>query len=262
MKWYCKIGIIAVIAILFYLIGNWIPLDYLKPKIEETPLKSSEYYSLVIRVIAAIITFLAVVVALFKEDFRKLWDYSKLEIKLADESGIIEKLEIERKETNSESKLKHYKAEKYESVLVVENIGNKTAKNCEIYLEKICFKGNEYIEEQNILIHNSSLVWNNDNERKIHIPPKGKKKVTIVELFEPKKQALPNGEEEYSASQLFIGKVLNPTEYTSGKWEVHFIVYSDDSNPKKILFSLGWNGKWEQRFSEIKNCLTIKLEEK
>lgn len=259
MKWYFKFSIVLLIACLAYLIGNWIPIDYLKPQIVITDLKTPEYYNLIIGIISGIVTFFAVIVALFKEDIRQLWVYSKFEANFEDDNKLSEKLKAEKRETSSESGTNHYEAEKYELIVIVENKGNMTAKNCEIYLDKLQFSGEEFPEKQNIKITNSSLDWNGENEKKLIIPPKGKKSIMLIELVEPENQSSPSGESRHKQSELYIGGVYNPKEFKKGKWEASFILYSDDSKPYYFVLELDWNGKWEQRFSEMKKCLKINL---
>ncbi len=86
MKWYLKVGIGISIAIIAYLIGNWIPIKYLNPTIDFTSIKSAEYYGLIISSISAFVTFLAVVIALFKDDIRKKWIFSKIELSIPEEN--------------------------------------------------------------------------------------------------------------------------------------------------------------------------------
>lgn len=259
MKWYYKIGILILLVILAYLVGNWIPIAYLKPTVTPKNLESPEYYSLIIGILSAFATFLAVVAALFKDDLRKYWVYSKFKIDFEDSNKLIEMLEVENSETTSESGSNHYKAAKYECILNIENIGNKTAKNCELYIEKLSFSGEGFPETQSIKINTSSLTWDGESDKKIIIPQEGKKSVRILELLEPKNQSLPDGRSKQKNSELIIGGVKCPIEYRKGNWEANIIVYADDSKPYKFVLELNWNGKWEQRFSEMNKCLKINL---
>src|ERR1700744_4474501 len=80
-----KLGILFFICMLFNLIGNWVPINILKPSIKSEQIKTSEYYQLIIGSLSAFVTLLAVIIALFKEDIRKNWEFSKIEVSMPEE---------------------------------------------------------------------------------------------------------------------------------------------------------------------------------
>ena len=64
-KWVI-IGIIFIGLIISYYLGNNLPLEYLKPNLTSQDLTKGEYLKFITAAISACITFLAVIVALFK----------------------------------------------------------------------------------------------------------------------------------------------------------------------------------------------------
>lgn len=257
MRWQIKIGIGLVIAILAYLIGNWVPIEYLKPNIVKSDLKSAEYYTIVISSISAIVTFLAVIVALFKDDIRKIWNYSKIEIKIPTEN--IKERTSSSNDSQSDSSESHIEARKYESRIEISNIGNISTIGAELYLEKLTFEGLGYATIQTIETTGVPLCWSGSDKTTIIIPPEGRKLVKIFELISPEKQSLPNGENTTVPAQLKIGNIDNNHEFSNGKWIGTFVLYSQNAKPVRFSVKIEWNGRWEKRLTEMKQYLKIDI---
>jgi hypothetical protein len=259
MKWYYKIGIGLAIGLIAYLVGNWIPISYLRPKIVETDVDSSQYLSIVISSISAIVTFLAVIVALFKEDIRKFWEYSSLNVSIP-ENNIIEKLNTQSSSAQSSEEI-HLEAQFYNSRIVINNSGNISAVGAELYLEKLEFKNEGYTTMQNIETSGSPLNWSGTDKISIIIPPGGKKPVDIVELVAPEKQSLPDGEDITIPSKLIIGNVKNLADFDKGKWTGTFGLYSQNAKPLRFQVVVEWSGRWEKRLTEMKKFLKIEIKD-
>lgn len=257
MKWYTKIGIGLVIAIIAYIIGNWIPLDFLRPNIVETEANSSQFLSIAISSISAFVTFLAVIVALFKEDIRKYWEFSNLKVTIPS-NNIVEKLNSQSGTAQSSEDI-HLEAQLYHSRIEIINAGNLPAIGAEIYLEKLEFNNEGYTNTQFIETSGSPLNWNGTDKFSVIIPPGGRKLVDIVELIGPEKQSLPDGEKTTIPSKLIIGNVSNPQDYTKGKWTGTFGIYSQNAKPLRFQVVVEWSGKWEKRLAEMKRFLKIEI---
>ena len=160
MKWYWKIGIGLIIGIIAYLIGNWIPIKHLTPDIEIIKVNSSDYLKIIISSISAIVTFLAVIVALFKEDIRKFWEFSDLQVSVPDNS-IVEKLNSQSSSSQKDQEV-HLEAECYNTRIEIVNSGNISSISSEIYLEKLEFNTEGFTNPQQIETSGSplNLEWN------------------------------------------------------------------------------------------------------
>jgi hypothetical protein len=259
MKWYFKIAIGIIIGIIAYLLGNWIPISYLKPNVTPTTLNSSEFLSIFIRSISALVTFLAVIVALFKEDIRKLWEFSQLKVSIPSNS-IVEKLISQSSSAQSNEDM-HLEANSYQSRIEINNSGTISAIATELYLEKLEYINDGYANTQYIETSGSPLNWNGTDKYNIIIPPGGKKLVDIVELIAPEKQSLPDGEKTIIPSKLIIGNVVNPKEYMKGKWTGTFGLYSQNAKPLRFQVVVEWSGRWEKRLTEMVNFLKIEIKE-
>lgn len=259
MKWYTKIGIGLIIGINAYIIGNLIPLDFLKPNIVESDVDSSQFLSIAISSISAFVTFLAVIVALFKEDIRKFWEYSSLKVSIPS-NNIVEKLNSQSATAQSSVDV-YLEAQLYHSRIEINNSGNIPAIGAEIYLEKLEFKNEGYTNTQFLETSGSPLNWNGTDKFTVIIPPGGRKLVDIVELIAPEKQSLPDGVNTIIPSKLIIGNVTIPQEFNKGKWTGTFGLYSQNAKPLRFQVVVEWSGKWEKRLTEMKKFLKIEIKD-
>lgn len=257
MKWYYKFGIGLGIAIIAYLIGNIIPIKYLSPTIEFTTIKSAEYYGLIVSSISAFVTFLAVIIALFKEDIRKKWIFSKIEVSIPEENFFeVLNSSIGNTTDNTNQALE---AVKYNCKIEIFNSGSISAMGLEIQLESLIFKGTDYPTPQIIETFSRSLSWNGNGETKINISPEGKKTISILELTAPEQQSSPEGDNLTIPAKLNIADIDNYPDFKKGKWTGSFAIFSTNAKPVRFTIEIVWNGRWQKRASEMKNNLKIDL---
>ena len=83
-----KISLLIIIGMIGYSLGNFIPMEIFNPNFTDENLTKSDYYRLLIAIISAIITFFAVLVALFKDDLRELWKRPIIQFCTPDEMTI------------------------------------------------------------------------------------------------------------------------------------------------------------------------------
>ena len=81
----------------------------------------------------------------------------------------------------------YLEAQKYKSRIEIHNIGNISAFNTELYLEKLEYKSNEFTDIQEIETIGSPLSWSGTEKSSIIIPPTGKKLIEIMEFDESTK---------------------------------------------------------------------------
>jgi len=255
MKWYFKLLIGIAIAITAYLIGNWVPISYLRPTVTPATINSGEYCNIIIGFVSAIVTFLAVIVALFKEDIRKIWNYSKLNIASPTEN--IKEIIPPISDSQTDTSETHLEAQRYESSIEIHNIGNIPSLGAELYLERLTFSGPGYTTAQVIETSSSPISWSGAEKSSIIIPPDGKKLVKIVELQGPVRQSQPSGELITKPPVLKIGNVESESNFNNGKWIGAFVIYSQNEKSSKFEVEIEWNGRWEKRLTEMKRYLKI-----
>jgi hypothetical protein len=245
---------INIIAIL--VIGGLLGLSFLfkwgfKVLVDESVSKM-EYYQFVTNIFEAIGTCAAVIVALFLNEIRACFRKVSFDIALGCED-LFEELE----DTGGTKR-----ALKYYNYIQFFNKGNINAHNCELYLENATF----FLLEDNkngdfVSVGNEPINWGYNRSSMIYIPSHGKKFVRVFEMIAPQQQSDPNGKEDNTTpvQYCFLG-FIRSIEAKKGKWELTYCLNTTNAKPVRIKLSVTWTGKWEQRQTDMKKFLTVKIE--
>ncbi|WP_298153891.1 hypothetical protein [Flavobacterium sp.] len=251
---YKKWGIIIGVVALGYLIGLVFPYHFFQPSFNESdPITKAEYYRIVIAIISAMITFCAMIVALFKDDFREYWKRPKIKFIEPSNLTIEDKENSESENATSES---HIIVNKYISRIEVLNEGNLPAQNAEIYLDNLTFTPKNSSIQQHVETTSTALEWNGNGSSSIIIPPGGKKLVRIAEITAPEKFSTPDSTQTAKAATITIGD-LESTEQ-KGTWKAKFTLYAQNHRPTSFDITIEWDGQWKSRLTEFKNHCMIK----
>ena len=248
-----KISVLLIIGMIGYSLGNYIPMEIFNPNFTDENLTKSDYYRLLIAIISAIITFFAVLVALFKDDLRELWKRPIIQFCTPDEMTIEDLNSSLESETASDIPV----AKRYYSRIEVKNIGNMPALNAEIYLDKLEYIPKDSTISQNIECSGAALNWNGSESHTIIIPPGGKKLIKIVEILAPEKISTPESEKINKPPLLTIGEIENNKETAKGKWTATFSLYAQNLKPIRFTVEIEWNGVWKTRLTEFKKLYKI-----
>ena len=111
MKFRYVLLISVIVLIIGYLIGQFVPWDFLHPNLTNKDISINDYYTRLISLVGAFATITATIIALFKEDIKKLYEYASLEVKFKHNEFITEILE---NETSGISSGESLSAKKYE----------------------------------------------------------------------------------------------------------------------------------------------------
>jgi hypothetical protein len=248
-----KIGLLFIAGIVGYSIGNYIPVELLKPNFTDENLNKGEYYRLLISIISALITFMAVLVALFKDDLREIWKRPIINFATPDEITIEDLSSNIESETVNDTPISN----RYISRIEVINTGNLPAINAEIYLDKLEFTPKDSTIVQNIEASSSALKWNGTESNTIIIPPGGKKLIKIAEITPPEIISTPESEKLNKPPILSIGDISNTKDKSKGKWTAKFSLYAQNHKPTSFTIDIEWNGVWKTRLTEFKNHYQI-----
>lgn len=256
MRYRIIFGIIALV-VLGYVIGQFLPTEYLKPTVNTNTVNLSDYYGLLIQAIAAIATFLAVVAALFREEIRSWWKFVKLDYSIPEDKF---REVISSNTSNSGDGLNTpIEAEKYLCEMEIVNSGTISSITSEIVLESLHYKSNYSNNKKPIEAMGIPLNWGKTDESRVTIPPNGKKKIPILELIPPDKESSPDGNEDTTIPKLMIKGIQTEITEIDGVWTATYLIYSSNSKPNRFKLEIKWNGKWHGRMTEMKECLTIEL---
>jgi hypothetical protein len=239
-----------------FILGQYLPLEYLRPKVNKVEISLNDLYLRVTTSIGTIVTSFAVIVALFKEDIRRIWESASLTVCFRDENSLAEIFETENSKQNSQNV--NLSAKKYESILSISNIGNLTAKNCEIYLERLQYKTSLFPSKQELSTTGLALNWIGKEDHMIAIPSKAKSTVCILEIQSslnlPVSSSTNTGDNK---PRIKIGDIDCPVTSNDSTFEAKFMLYSENSKTQEINIEIVWNGKWQSRLTEMSKNITI-----
>ncbi len=244
-----KFILLIIAFIVGYTLGNFIPIEIFKPKFIEESISKTEYYKIMLALVSACITFCAVLVALFKDDFREYWKRPKIEFHTPNEMTV--------EDLSASLETENIFANKYISRIEVKNVGNLPALNSEIYLDKLEFIPKDTSIAQTIECSGAALEWNGADLLNIIIPPGGKKLINIIEVTPPEKISTPESEKTHKPACLIIGNIKSTKEQQKGKWVATFSLYAQNHKPVSFKLEIEWTGLWKNRLTEFNNQFKI-----
>lgn len=247
-----------VILLLGYIAGQYMPWDLLHPNITSNDISMNDYYTRLVSVVGALATILATLVALFKEDIRRLYEFALLNVDFKHPDVISEILDSSNS-GESDNLSSSLAAKKYELVISVCNKGKLAARGCQIYLEHLSYKTTSYPQPKECLTSGQPLQWIGKTELTTIIPSTAKTFVSIIEIHSPQSEIV-TAEKKHTnpKPQIKIAGVDINSQDLNTKYFCTFMLYSENANPVQFKLEIDWNGKWEHRLSEMKNCIKIK----
>jgi len=253
MTKYYKLIFLLIAGIAGYILGNFIPIEIFKPKFIDESISKTEYYKIMLSIVSAFITFCAVLVALFKDDFREYWKRPRIQFHTPNDITIEDLSASLESETTGDN----IYANKYISRIEVKNIGNLPALNSEVYLDKLEFIAKNTSIAQAIECPGTALEWNGADIQNIIIPPGGKKLINIIEVTPPEKISTPESEKTNKPACLIIGNIKSTREQPNGKWIATFSLYAQNHKPVSFKLEIEWTGVWKNRLTEFNNQFKI-----
>lgn len=252
-----KIGIGILLSILVgYAIGHWIPVSWLKPTVTDSPIELKDYYSILVQIFAGAATFFAVMAALFREEIRRWWEYVEIEYVIPEEKFV----EVLNPNIgNDQSSSQTIEAEKYKCLIELTNSGTIASRSSEIILESLQFKAYNLNSVESLETLGTPINWGNTDEPRITIPPKGRKRVVVLELIPPDTESSPESSSTQTLPILWIAGIENEIVNKNGTWTATYMLYSSNSKSKRFSIEIKWNGQWQARKTEMNKCLTIEL---
>lgn len=246
MKWKIILPLCSIFLIIGYFLGVYLPLGLGPCEIKNEPITKGDYYGNIINGFGSFSTFAAVICALFLNEIRSLFKKVDFVIQLENNEAIEDTEDIKGSK----------KAKRYHNSIIFINNGNINAHNCELYIENAVFTSDH--STHSLSVENSPIKWSSDNNI-VYIPPAGKKILHLFEIIAPQKQSTPDGKtDEIPAKINMLG--LKGIEAKSGKWELDYCLFTSNSKPQRFRFIIEWNGRWEERQTEMKDYLKMKLQ--
>ena len=249
MKCFFKYLIIIVLCALSFLLGVYFPRS-LRPTVLESPITKGEYIDIFINIVVALASFLAVIVALFKESILRLLNHPKLDVQLL-EDGIVEDIDREQQTPKTDS---------YKCLLEVCNKGNVVAEAAEIVVEEVKYskRGFSELEPLRGIRGKKKLLW---NSAAVELPPFIPKEVELFNIDCPNNYGTPNvstGNSEKIKIK-YNGLDLNVKQCQKGFWRIKYYIGYKNGSSIRFILSVEWDGTWKNRKTEMKDVLKVSL---
>lgn len=251
MKSLSKTKICIVIGILLLLVLVWFSGSFYEQY--KSSIKEDEaFMRITIMIISSLVTVLAMIVALFKEDIRGLFIKPKLDLNK----------ENKLNEVTQRTGQNNVEAMNYHYTTFVQNTGNIPAKEVEVYLTSLKHKKNSEQHYKDIEIDSIPLTWKNSESKQIMIPRNSRKSLILFQILPPSDVSTPDQPPPNASnqSQIQIGTNKYSVDIENADWDVLFSIYADNAKPINIRLTISWNGKWESRLTEMNTHLSVKEE--
>ena len=243
----CYIGIgIILFIVLVYFSGSF--YEQYKSSIKE----DEAFMRITIMVLSSLVTVLAMIVALFKEDIRGIFIKPKLDL---NKENKLNDVTQRTGQNNVEAMSYHY-------TTFVHNTGNIPAKEVEVYLTSLKHKKNSEQNYKEIEIDSIPLTWKNSESKQIMIPRNSRKSLILFQILPPSDVSTPDQPPPNASnqSQIQIGTNKYSVDVENAEWNVLFSIYADNAKPINIRLTISWNGKWESRLTEMNTQISVKEE--
>lgn len=203
-------------------------------------------------ILAALGTWAAVVVAIWKDSIIRLFYHPDIKLCLSDSNGYSEEVDTSQQTPQ---------AEVYNCILKISNNGSVPAKCCEVILTNIGYatkKGNTLKPLKDFSAHSNKLWWESPF---VEIPNKISKEILLFHIDAPGSSVTPTA----SSSNAHIdinGFKLKDKNSMKGYWELSYYLGYENGERKQFMLSIEWTGEWKTRKTEMQDVLHVKLEEK
>lgn len=210
------------------------------------------YY--IVSPIATLITFLAVIVAIFGNEI-KMWIFREKCKVYIERDGFVEDIAGRENEENIE-------ARQYECNLCIENIGSREIENCSLYLKSVTYKQNKESKAKKLKILNKKLLyWSKPDEVKTTLLTRETKKMPILRIHPAMTSQTPDDQKSSSKPPniSIMGYSLEEKFNRNGIWEIYYTISTPHKVLKEFVLSVSWTGIWKKRETEMSQEVTVEL---
>lgn len=240
---------IGVAACLLFIDSNGYFVDL------EKKCSKPEYIYYLSQILGVIVTFLAVVVALFGNELRSIIFRPKCKISLS-KDGFDENLGDTLYSTSPQARY-------YDCTLNVENSGSKEISNCELIVTEISYMSDRQQKRERKLLVNGhqSLYWFYRDKKKIHLIEGEQREVCLFRIYPSSMMQTPDGGEESPLRLNISGFNLEDKYSQKGIWSVKYKLQDNERILRSFSVTVEWTGKWFDRISEMSKELNTVIRE-
>ena len=232
--------VLLLAALVGYTLGCLWPLASVMYPLSELPVDKGTNLGNFISIFSAIFTFLAVVVALFKDEI--MGNFKRADVTAEALCDTVEEFLNEAQGDKDPSVAKYF------NHLVLKNMGNINAQDCELSVDCMSFKGKDDVYYMPINYQKKIVLL--DGQERTYIPLNGGKRE--AELVEINATEDPDGNKKI---QLLIAG--NSVVVKDGTWKITYCLNMSNATVKYFTFSIRWNGTWH----DYKNNMQIEIKQ-
>lgn len=244
MKNFLKTLAIVIIALIAMVIGIALPYKWNGAVNEKAIFPFDEkVWNRVFDIINAALLFVTLLTAIFKEQILSHIYRAKFEI---DKNNDYREM-VEHTDAGS-------RANSYEKIMTVQNTGNRPAINCRLVLDKVSIKCESDYHETEVNFNETIILPQFINPSNNQLRPKGTLSFSMLRIL-PKVGAHDDIPERPMSFQIGDNKIdikQGKTDYT-----ITFHVEAEDIQSPTYKIVIHWNGKWQNRKTEMIKELAI-----
>lgn len=243
------IAFLALVGTMVFCIWRFCSIDYNKTY----GIGDLIYYTS--QVIAMFATSAAVIIALFGKEIRNMFFHERLKVFLTN-GGISENLGPTRNDPNPQ-------AQNYDCFLTLTNDGSKEITDCQILLKEVHYKDAADKKFKRIYsFENKALYWRSPETTSIDLLVNDTRKIPLFKIYPDDSCQTPDNSLSTSLRMRIIGCTLNNKYSKKGVWKTVYQVRAEDKILKTFELIFEWDGVWCNRYSEMSERISIKLNDK
>lgn len=249
-----KIIISLIIGLIIGFVLGFTVLDFFNVSLVKKSYGILEVVYYISTPFGTLITFLAVIVALFGNEI-KMWLYrEKCDVSI-DRNMFVEDITGQEHSSNIE-------ARKYDCYLCIENIGGSEIEDLGLFIKNINYRDSIGAKVKKLkMLNQKAIYWNKPDELRVNFLPSDKKYVPILRIHPNVTTQTPD-DKQSSMRPLHIsitGHNLDNKYSKNGIWEIEYTISTTRKLIKTFIVRVTWTGVWKQRETEMCDEVTVEL---
>ena len=213
-----------------------------------------EFVYYLVSPIGVIATVVAVIVALFGDDFRRILHKEKCQVTL-EEDHFVE--DIDGQESAS-----HIESKRYDCRVIIKNIGGREIEDCSVSMISCKYRGDQQSKWKDLKIKNKiQLFWNTPGKHKDTILAGESKSLLLLRINPDGDQSTPDDNSTSLSTRCLsiIGFHPDLRYRQRGYWEIEYSICTPHNELSKFKVSVSWTGEWKQRETEMVEETSVTL---
>ena len=243
-----KNGVILLAGIVIgVIVGLCLPWTFLSGVCPQPLLEVCEhgFWDWTLRVLEVLATLMAVLVALFKED----WIAYRFK----------PSLQVDKEHCDIHPKGANNRTDRYDVTLVLSNIGRAKANNLKVSIDRIEYRVSAARENvQTVCAEPYDIIINGGSEQ-VCIPTDDEIRVDWLSILQaPNPNAAQGDVPPTPPLNLMIGQKNIPCIFYDGIIDVIIRIKCDELKPQKHVLRIEWNGDWKEAKADMQEVFSYK----